>query len=268
MSQFFTNNPMIILAIDIGNTRTAIGLFRGKKLTGIIHIPGNEISKQESLQKKLVQFLRGKGISPENLSGAVISSVVPASSKIFSNVIKRHLHLTPLIVSGALDVGLRIQYRNPKSLGADRICGAVAAYAKYGGPVIVIDAGTATTFDVVSKNGVFLGGAIAPGIMTSASALHRRTAQLPTIQLRFPKSVIGKNTTENIQSGILYGAVDGLEGMVQRIKVVTGKRTKVILTGGFSQLLKSTTGIVDAVEPALVLHGARLIFERVRNSSV
>jgi type III pantothenate kinase len=253
---------MIILAIDIGNTRTTIGLFRGRNLAGTIQVPGTAPPRELSVRKTLEQFLRRKKISAGSLSGAVISSVVPSSTKIIAAVIRRHLHLSPLIVSGRLDVGMRLQYRTPRALGADRICGAVAGFAKYGGPLIIIDAGTATTFDVISGNGTFLGGAIAPGIGTSASALHRRTAQLPAVELRFPKSVIGRSTKENIQSGILFGTLDAMEGIVRRIKALTGKQTNVILTGGFSGLLASKARFVNHVEPTLVLDGARLVYER------
>ena len=253
---------MIILAIDIGNTRTTIGLFRGKRLAGRVDLPRKASSREESVRTNLVQFLRRKKASPDLLAGAVICSVVPSSTKIFAAVVRRHLHLSPVIVSGTLDAGLRLRYRTPGSLGADRICGAVAGFAKYGGPLIIIDAGTATTFDVISRNGTFLGGAIAPGIRTSASALHQRTAQLPSVQLRFPKSVIGRSTKENIQSGILFGALDAMEGIVGRIKAVTGKQTNVILTGGFSRFLSSKARFVNHIEPHLVLDGARLVCER------
>lgn len=258
---------MTILAIDAGNTQTTFGLFKGKRLAGTMHISTGSLSNREQARKELRQFLQKQRISDKTLSGVVISSVVPACTKDLSFVVKRHLQREPVIVSAALNTGLRIHYKIPATLGADRICGAVAGFHKYGGPVIIIDAGTATTYDVVSKDGRFLGGAIAPGILTAASALHQQTAQLPRVILRFPKSVIGTTTSENIQSGILYGTIDAMEGMVRRMKTITGKRTKVILTGGFSHLLKTKTGVVDAIEPALVLHGARLIFGRVQGNS-
>ena len=257
---------MIILAIDIGNTRTTLGLFKGKKLTGTMHFPSASLSTKEFVWKTLNRLFRQLRVSPSVLSGVVISSVVPTSTKMISTVTKQKLHLHPLIVSGRLNTGIRIQYKAPAALGADRICSAVAANTKYGGPVIIIDAGTATTYSVVSKNGTFLGGAITPGMITAAFALHQGTAQLPNIPLRFPRNVIGESTMENIQSGILYGTVDAMEGLVRRIKKLTGKRTKVILTGGFSHLLKTKARFVDKVEPTLVLEGARLIFERARTT--
>ena len=256
---------MIILAIDIGNTRTTLGVFKGKKLAGTVHFPSTiSPSKVRQQIQRVLQQIR---VSPDALSGVVISSVVPSLTKKLSAAIKRLVHIKPLVVTGTLNIGLRILYKNPKSLGADRICSAVAAFHTYGGPIIIVDAGTATTYDVLSKDGTFLGGAIAPGIMTTAAALHLRTAQLPKIQLHFPKNIIGKTTAENIQSGILYGAIDAMEGMIRRIKAVTGKRTRVILTGGFSNILRKRTRMIDIVEPSLVLEGARLICERVRRAS-
>ncbi len=258
---------MNILTIDIGNTRTTFGVFKGTKLVNTTHIPSSALASSTKSMKYIRQLLRKCNVSQDKLSGVAISSVVPSLTKKLLLVLKRELHIHPLVISGNLNVGLRIGYDNPVTLGADRICNAVAAYHKYGGPIIVIDAGTATTFDVVSKNGTFLGGAIAPGILTAASALNQRTAQLPAITLQFPKCVIEKTTIGNIQSGILYGAIDMMEGMIKRIKSITGQQTKVILTGGFSNLLKKKTRVVNAVEPTLVLEGARLIFERIQRSS-
>ena len=257
---------MATLAIDIGNTQTALGVFRAKKLVGTLHVPSTIRSSIKKVRGQIKRLLQQTRISPDAISGAVISSVVPDLTKKFSIAVKQHVQIDPLIVSGILNVGLRIRYDNPKALGADRLCNAVAAFEKYGGPIIVIDAGTATTFDVIAKNGTFLGGAIAPGIKTAALAIHRQTAQLPNIDLVFPKHVIGKNTCENIQSGILYGAIDAMEGMIKRIKVITGEQTNVVLTGGFSHLIKAKTSIAVHVVPSLVLQGARLIYERVHRT--
>ena len=200
------------------------------------------------------------------IHGTVISSVVPSLAKKYWSLVEHHLRIKPLIISGALDIGLRIHYRNPRALGADRICSVVAAYHRYGGPLIVVDAGTATTYNVITKDGTFLGGVIAPGIHTASLGLHQRAAQLPSVELHFPKSIIGRTTIENIQSGILYGAVDAMEGMIKRIKVITGKQTKVVLTGGFSHLIKAKSNIAVNVVPSLVLQGAHLIYERVHQA--
>jgi type III pantothenate kinase len=254
---------MIVIAIDIGNTWTKVGIFLRKKLAGQLNIPSLPSPSPAKVWLQLSSFFRAKKIPLELISGSVISSVVPPLSRKFSSLIKRHLRIDPLIISGTSAGGLRIYYENPKTLGADRICSAVAAFHNYGGPVIVVDFGTATTYDVITKNGAFLGGAITPGLGITSLELHNRTAQLPKVKLRFPKSVIGKTTIESIQSGILYGTVDAMEGMIRRIKTITGKSTKVVLTGGFSHLIKAKSSIAASFEPSLVLQGARLIYEHV-----
>ncbi len=256
---------MIILAIDIGNSRTKLGVWKGKKLAGTLNVPGKKTSPKD-IRHQVDRVLRQAGVQPDTLSGTVISSVVPHLRKRYSTIVKLFTQAGPLIVSSRLDVGLRILYRNPHALGADRICGAVAAFHNYGGPVIVVDAGTAMTYNVITKDGRFLGGAIFPGVYTAASALHQRTARLLKIELRFPANVIGKTTVENLQSGILYGTIDALDGMLKRIKKVTGRSTKVVLTGGYSSLIGNEMSAIGAIEPALVLEGARLIYERTRTS--
>lgn len=254
---------MNVLAIDIGNTRTTIGLFRGRKLAGTAHMPSAS-SPVNNIRLQLLRLLRQSGVSRHGLSGAVISSVVPSLTKRLSVVVEELLHVKALVVRGDSKGLVHILHQMPRRLGSDRICNAVAAFDKYGGPVIVVDLGTAITYDVVTKDGKFLGGAIAPGIRTAAIALHQQTAQLPEIELRFPRHVIGKNTVESIQSGIFFGVVDAVEGMVRRIRALTGKQTKVVLTGGFSDLIYKRSGVFHAVEPSLVLEGARIFFERSR----
>ena len=180
---------------------------------------------------------------------------------------RKYFSVEPLIISSSLNLGFKIHYDDPHSVGADRLCNAVAAHAAYGGPLIVIDFGTATTYDVVTAAGDYLGGVIAPGIETSAVDLHRRAAKLPKIELHFPRHIIGKDTVSSMQAGILYGAVDAMEGMVERIQeeIVAreGKRAKVIATGGFSQLMARHSKLISACVPSLVLDGVRLIVERV-----
>jgi type III pantothenate kinase len=165
------------------------------------------------------------------------------------------------VISGSLDVGLKLLYDHPKLLGADRICNAVAGFSLYGGPTIIIDLGTATTFDVVSGKGEYLGGVIAPGIETAAEALHKQTAQLPRILLKFPENIIGKNTLRGMQAGIMFGALDAMEGIVHRIKKITGNSTIVILTGGLAEMISQRTSLPHTIEPSLVLRGALMIYE-------
>ena len=207
----------MLLAIDIGNTHTMLGIFRSKKLIADWRISSAMPRTEDELWITVELFLEHAKVNADGLSGAVISSVVPNLTSIFAFMVAKYLHLDPLTISAALDIGMPIKYDNPNAVGADRLCNAVAAYVKYSGPCIVIDFGTATTFDVVSPKGEYLGGAIAPGIETASLDLQRQTAVLPKIDLQFPESVIGNTTVASMQSGILFGAVDAVEGLVKRI---------------------------------------------------
>jgi type III pantothenate kinase len=173
-----------------------------------------------------------------------------------------------MIVDSSIDPGIRIHYADPNALGADRLCSAVAGFAKYGGPLIIVDFGTATTYNVIASNGDFLGGVIAPGIGTSALSLHNRAAQLPNVELLLPKNAIGSDTMSSMQSGILLGSIDAMIGMVKRIQEELRQRetrvAAVVATGGFSEFMEEQTGVIQYVEPALVLDGIRLIYERVK----
>ena len=253
---------MTLLAIDIGNSRIKAGIFKGKKLSGEMLFPTTPSFGTAKFWTELKKLLRDHAVSRHAITGAVISSVVPPLTIKLTAFINRRFRVKTLVVTGTMDTGLCIRYRNPQTLGADRICSAVAAYHRYGGPLIIIDMGTAVTYNVVSKEGVFLGGAIAPGLWTASTVLHEQTAKLPNVMLQFPRSIVGKTTIENIQSGILYGMVGAIEGIIKRMKRITGKRTKIFLTGGGAYLIKSKIDIDSYVIPSLVLHGARIIYER------
>ncbi|MBI1803837.1 MAG: type III pantothenate kinase [Ignavibacteriae bacterium] len=253
----------MILTIDIGNTDTVLGVFRGEKLLDEWRITSSLKRTDDEVWPHVKLFSQESKINLDKITGVAIASVVPALTDVFMVMTEKYLHVEPVIISGDMpELGMTIRYDDPKKLGADRICNAVAAYAKYGGPAIVVDFGTATTYDIVSKKGEFLGGMIAPGIETAASSLNRRTAKLPNAALQFPPSVIGTNTVACIQSGIMYGALDAMEGMIRRLRDILGKNTIVITTGGFSRIIAAKSTLVTHVEPALVLQGARLIYER------
>jgi len=258
-----SEQPML-LAIDIGNTHTVLGVFQNEKLVADWRMTSSTVRTEDELWMMMKMFFEHSRMDERDISGAVISSVVPNLTRIFEITLLKYVQCSPIIVSASLDIGMRINYDDPNAVGADRLCNAIAAYEKYGGPCIVVDFGTATTFDVVSKKGEYLGGVIAPGVETSSMDLQRRTALLPKIDLQFPKNIIGTNTVASMQSGILYGAVDAMEGIIKRIKKKTGKNTRVIATGGFSRLIAAKSKAIDHLEPSLVLEGARLIYERVR----
>lgn len=254
----------MLLAIDIGNTHTVLGVFRKETLIADWRMASSTVRTEDELWMMMKMFFEHSRVNDHDITGAVLSSVVPNLTRIFEITLLKYLRCTPIVISASLNIGMHIKYENPNAVGADRLCNAVAAYEKYGGPCIVVDFGTATTFDVVSKKGEYLGGVIAPGVETSSLDLQRRTALLPKIDLQFPRSVIGTNTIESMQSGVLYGAVDALEGMIKRIRKKIGRNARVIATGGFAKLIASKSKVIDHVEPSLVLEGARLIYERVR----
>ncbi|MFH0989107.1 MAG: type III pantothenate kinase [bacterium] len=257
----------MLLAIDIGNTHTVFGVYRGSSLivdwrvTSMLQRTEDEIGTQVKL------FLEEAKIPLKKITGVGISSVVPNLTDIFTMMSRKYFHKEPLIVSSALDLGITIHYDDPNSVGADRLCNAIAGYSRFGGPLIIIDFGTATTYDVIDSNGDYLGGAIAPGVETSAVDLHRRAAKLPKIELRFPKALIGQDTVTSMQAGIMYGAVDAMDGMVERLQKALREMNKkpamVIATGGFSKLLSSQSNVISECVPSLVLDGLRLIFERI-----
>jgi type III pantothenate kinase len=254
----------MLLAIDIGNTHTVFGVFDKNRLIADWRVSSAVSRTEDEIGTQVLAFLENAGIESRTIEGVAMSSVVPNLTEIFVLMARKYFDTEPVIVSADLHLGIKIHYEDPGTVGADRLCNAVAGFAKYGGPLIIIDFGTATTYDVVSARGDYLGGVIAPGIETSAADLHRRAAKLPKIELKFPKEVVGKDTASSMQAGILYGAVDAMEGMIERIRRRVGKKAKIIVTGGHSKLIQGHSDSIDHYEPALVLHGLQLIYEKVK----
>ncbi|MDI6803656.1 MAG: type III pantothenate kinase [Bacteroidota bacterium] len=251
----------MLLSIDIGNTHTVVGVFNKEKLISHWRL-SSTITRTEDECFLIVKLLCEQINLPLiNMGGVIISSVVPNLTDIFKRMAEKYFQVKPVIVSAALRLGIKIKYDDPTAVGADRLCNAVAAYKKYGGPAIVVDFGTATTFDVISPRGDYLGGVISPGIETAGGELHRRAARLPKIELHFPENVIGKNTVESMQSGIMYGALDAMEGMIKRIENKLGKKAHILATGGYSKFICQKSTFKIHCEPWLVLEGARLIYE-------
>lgn len=260
----------MLLAIDVGNTHTVLGIFRQRRLIADWRIASSTIRTEDELWLTLKTFfdqVRPGGMQGREFSGAVISSVVPNLTSIFEMMVTKYLHIAPVVISADLNIDMPIKYDNPKAVGADRLCNAVAAFTKYGGPCIAVDFGTATTYDVVSEKGEYLGGVIAPGVETASIDLQRRTALLPKIDLQLPDQVIGTNTVASMQSGIFFGAVDAMEGMIKRIRNVIGNNATVVATGGFSKLIAGQSKIIDHLEPSLVLEGAMMIYEKVKGDA-
>jgi type III pantothenate kinase len=262
----------MFLAIDIGNSHTVLGIFELNNLITDYRIVSESPASQVELNEKVHSFLYNKNISPEEISSTGISSVVPALTDIYSTMIEQVFGHKPFLVNSSLDIGITIHYDNPQMLGADRICNAIAGFTKYGGPLIVVDFGTATTFDVVDANGDFLGGVIAPGIETSSISLFKRTAQLPKVALNLPNKIINTDTIPSIQAGILWSAIDSAEGMINRIQSELRQQksaeAQVIATGGFASFVAQHTQIIEHLEPTLVLDGIRIISERIRKKDV
>ncbi len=257
----------MLLAVDVGNTHTVVGVYRGDRLVVDWRLTSSPARTADECWMTVKGFCADRGIAPADLTEAGISSVVPDLTEVYVSMVRDFLHLEPVVIDSSLDLGIQIQYRDPRSVGADRLCNAVAGFCKFGGPLIVIDFGTATTFDVVDRKGNYLGGTIMLGLESAAQELHRRAARLPKIELRFPERVIGRDTESSMQAGILFGTVEAVEGMVRRINLELGEKAKVIATGGLSGTVARQTKAIDGSEPTLVLDGIRLICERVLHPS-
>lgn len=251
----------MLLVIDIGNSNVTLGVFQGQELAASWRL-GTEVHRTADEYAVLLKsLLASQGLSPSDIKEAVLGSVVPPLVATFQEAIERYLGVQPLVVDVGIRTGVRISMDNPREVGADRICNTLAAYHLYGGPAIVIDFGTATTFDVISEEGDYLGGAIAPGIELALEALFQHAAKLPSVELTRPKHAIGKNTVASMQSGLIFGYVGLVEGIVRRIKRELGGKARVIATGGLAQVIARETPIVEVVDPQLTLVGLRLIHE-------
>ncbi len=251
----------MLLCIDIGNTNIKFGLYKGENLVTHWRIFTDTSKLADEYAVLLLSLFASEGISKEDIQGCAISSVVPDLTIAFHDLVKRHLGLEAVIVGRVKKPILRINTDNPAEVGPDLIANAVGAISLYGTPVIVIGFGTATTFLAVSKDKVFEGVAIAPGIGTGAEALFDAGAMLPAVDLHRPDHVIGKNTILSLQSGLIYGFAGLVEGIVSRMKVELGGEAKVVATGGLATLISGEVNCIDAVEPELTLLGVRMIYE-------
>ena len=251
----------MLVAIDIGNTGTNLGIFDGDRLKAAWQLATGIHRTADEYGILLLNLLGYQKLLPSNISGVALCSVVPPLVPIFQEMCQKHLNIQPLVVEAGVKTGLRIRMDNPRELGPDRVVNAVAAHYLYGKPVIVIDLGTATTFDVISEEGDYLGGAIAPGIGISSEALFTRTAMLPRIELVRPKQVIGKNTISAMQSGIIFGYIGLIEGMLQRIEQELGSKAKVVATGGHAYPIAKEIPAIDTINSDLTLVGLHLIYE-------
>jgi type III pantothenate kinase len=251
----------MLLAIDIGNTNIKLGIFDGDRLKATWNLATGIHRTSDEYGGVLLNLMERKKVLPSKITGVALCGVVPPLLSTFVELCKKYLNTEPLVVEAGVKTGMRIRLDNPREAGSDRVVDAVAAQNLYGKPVIIIDLGTATTFDVVSKEGDYLGGAIAPGIVIATEALYTRTAALPRIGLSHPKQVIGKNTISAMQSGIIFGYIGLIEGMIQRIEQELGSKAKVVATGGQAYPLAEEIPAIDVINPDLTLIGLRLIYE-------
>ncbi len=253
----------MLLAIDIGNTNLVFALLDGQDVRAQWRIRTDHHRSADEYAVWLFALMERAGISEKDVSAVILASVVPDANFEVKSFVRHYLNLEPqLITNGQLDLGMKVLLDNPKELGADRLINAFAAWSEYGQALIVIDFGTATTFDVVSGKGEYLGGVIAPGINLSLEALQRAAAKLHGIAITHPQKVIGTNTTNAMQSGIFYGYAGLIEGIVERIKAERGEAMKVIATGGLAPLYAEATKAIDKVDTDLTIRGLRLIHER------
>ena len=250
----------MLLAIDVGNTNIKLGIFDGDRLRAAWRLATGIDRLADEYGALLLTFLQRQKLPISKITGAALCSVVPPLVTVFQEMCQKYLGTSPLVVESGIKTGVRICVDNPRELGPDRVVNAVAAHHLYGEPVIVIDLGTAITFDVVSKEGDYLGGVIAPGIDIASQALFARTAMLPRVELIRPKQVIGRNTISAIQSGIFFGYVGLIESTLQRIERELKCKAKVVATGGYAHLVKEVPAI-EIINPDLSLVGLRLIYE-------
>ncbi len=250
----------MLLTVDIGNTNIMLGVFEGEELRATWHMATRIHRMSDEYAALLLNLLHYQGLDASDIEEIALCSVVPPLTATFEELFQRYFHISPLVVGTGVKTGVRIRMDNPREVGADRIVNTAAAHHLYGGPIIIADLGTATTFDTVSKEGDYLGGAIAPGIETAAEALFMRAAKLPRVELVRPERAIGTSTIAAMQSGIVFGYVALVEGMVARIQKELGEKAKVVATGGYAELIAKETSVIDVINPTLTLTGLRLIY--------
>jgi type III pantothenate kinase len=256
----------MLLAFDVGNTTIAVGLFRGPKLARSWKIKTDREKTSDEYGALLLNLFGFGPVHPKKLEAAILSSVVPPLTPVLEDTCRAYFGLDPLVVGPGLRTGMPILYENPLEVGADRIVAAVAAFEKYGGPAIVVDFGTATTFDAVSAKGEYLGGAIAPGIQIAAEALYLKTARLPRIEILKPKRAVGRTTVSSMQSGLYFGYIGLVTNTIREIEKELGKKAVVIATGGFGGDITPEIPAIGHYEPDLVLEGLRIVYERNRDA--
>jgi type III pantothenate kinase len=252
--------------MDVGNSHSVLGLYEGEDLTAHWRVMTNNYRTTDEVRVLLSMLFRQEGLDPKAVTGCCISSVVPQLNFSLDKACRESFDVSPLFVGPGVRTGLVIRVDNPKEVGADRIVNAVAGVAEYGGPLIIVDFGTATTFDAITENAEYEGGLIVPGIQISADALFERCAKLPRVELAKPPRVIGKDTISHIRGGLTYGYADLVNGLIKRISEEMDGSPTVVATGGFASLIASIADRIDRVDPLLTLKGLKIVFAKNQNA--
>lgn len=257
----------MLLAVDVGNTNIVFGLYEGERLAHTFRISTLRHRTEDEHGILLLDLLRFRAVDPKAIEGAIIASVVPPLTDVLAQAIRHAFQAEPVLVGPGLRTGVRILYENPREIGADRIVNAVAAFERVKGPAIVVDFGTATTFDCVSPKGEYLGGVIAPGIQVSLDGLLATAAKLSRVELQPPPRILGRNTTHALQAGVIIGHAALVDGMVERLEAELGHPCEVIATGGLSVLVAKFAKRIQTIDVNLTLEGLRILYERNREKS-
>lgn len=253
----------MLLTVDVGNTNITFGVYDKETLTRSFRLMSTSQMTSDEYGVNILGLLHYNGIHKEDIEGSIIASVVPNVMHALTGSIERYLGVRPMIVAPGLKTGIRIVTENPREIGADRIVDAVGAYEKYGGPVLVMDFGTATTYDLIGEKGEFLAGITAPGIRISAKALWEDTAKLPEIEIKKPSSILAQNTVTSMQAGLVYGQIGQTEYIINKVREEAGlTEMKVVATGGLGSIIADETDLIDVYDRTLTLEGLRLIYEK------
>ena len=258
----------MIFVIDVGNTNMTMGVFCGEKLAATFRIMTKTPRTSDEYGIMITQLLKSNGIKTSDIEGAIIASVVPDVMHSLTSSIIRYLHTKPIIVGPGVKSGIKVATEDPRGIGADRIVDAVAAYVKYGGPVLVLDFGTATTYDLITEDGRFTAGITAPGIRISSEALWKETAKLPNIEIRKPKTILAQETITSMQAGLMYGQIGQTEYIIRHmIDEANMGEVKVVATGGLGRIIANETTMIDVYDPNLTLKGMNLIYKKQNRKS-
>lgn len=258
----------MLLAIDVGNTNITCGVFKNEEIITTFRMTTKLPRTSDEYGTSLRMLLLHNAIPCEKIEDVIVASVVPNVMHSLLSAVIKYLNIHPVVVESGIRTGIRIVTENPKQIGADRIVDAAAAYELYGGPVLVIDFGTATTYDLVDESGSFVSGVTAPGIRTSAKALWEDTAKLPEIEIRKPGSILAKETISSMQAGLVYGQIGQTEYIVKQMKKESGlKDLKIVATGGLGTIIASETNCIDIYNPSLTLQGMRIIYDKQRRGN-